>query len=25
MVAPKFSAPPNGETIRQTPSILEME
>ena len=25
LVAPKFSAPPSGKTMRQTPKVLEVE
>ena len=25
LVAPKFSAPPSGETMRQTPNVLEVQ
>ena len=25
LVSPKFSAPPSGETMRQTPKVLEVE
>ena len=25
LVTPKFSAPPSGETVRQTPKVLEVQ